>query len=372
MTADAELFPRGFPDCPQERFARAGGAPVIRARFKARAADFRVSETLAWPLDGHGEHVYLRIRKCGIATGEAMQRLARAAGLPLRAVGRAGLKDRQGVCRQWLSLHLPGRGAPDLSAAEDASLRIETMVRNRRKLRPGSHGGNHFRIRLRDVAGDTDALARRLADIAREGVPNYFGEQRFGRGGENVTRAARMLSGRLTVRGRLQRGLLLSAARAWLFNGLLSARVRDGSWRQYRPGDVMNLDGSGSFFVPEQWDEALQRRLEEGDIHPTGPLWGEDDTPARDQAAALETQLPALAPELCRGLAATGMKMQRRSLRLPVQALHYCRPSAQALTIAFSLPPGAYATAVLREFCQYQDEGGQSPDRVASSEEVNE
>lgn len=366
-------LPPGFPDCPYEALAHAGEAPRSEGLFKARPEDFEVTEQLPWRLSGEGEHVYLRVRKTGITTAEAIRRLAGAAGLRDRDIGRAGLKDRQGVCRQWLSLYLPGGGEPDLSAAESDALRIETVQRNHRKLRPGSHAGNHFRVLLRGLRVGEDELGARMRRIGERGVPNYFGEQRFGDGARNVARAGQMFRGEIRPRERFQRGMLISAARAWLFNGLLSARVSEDSWDRYRPGDVMNLAGSGSFFAAPQWDETLARRLAEGDIHPTGPLWGRGESPAGGEAAALEAELAERAPLLCRGLEGTSMKQQRRSLRLPVQALHYARPAPDSLRVEFTLPPGGYATAVLREICRYR--GPAASDRsqsVSCNEEPSE
>lgn len=333
------------------------GRPTVTARFRESPDDFGVEEQLGWEPGGGGEHLFLLIRKRGLTTAEAAQRIAACAGVQARRISHAGLKDRQGICVQWLSVQLPGRGDPDLSAAQGEDLTILRQVRNPRRLRIGSHTGNRFTIVLREVADPDRQWERRLERVARDGVPNYFGEQRFGR--DNPARVVAWFGGEWQPRGRQQRSLLLSTARALLFNRLLSRRVSDGNWNALVPGDVMMLDGTNSHFASARETESdLERRLRSGDIHPSGPLWGRGELPTRADALQLEQQLQVDSPLLCRGLEERGLAMQRRSLRLPVRELE-CRRGEEngVVVLTFTLPGGAYATSVLRELCDYSETG---------------
>ena len=141
---------------------RAHGEPCGQAVLKAVAEDFQVDEVLDIPLSGQGEHLWLWVEKRGLNTEEAAKRLARAAGVPLRTISYAGLKDRQALTRQWFSLHLPGKADPDLSAAESDSLRILQATRHSRKLQRGAHSANGFTLRLTQLAADREALDARL------------------------------------------------------------------------------------------------------------------------------------------------------------------------------------------------------------------
>ncbi len=162
---------------------RAHGAACGEAVLKAVAEDFQVDEVLDIPLSGEGEHLWLWVEKRGLNTEEAARRLGRAAGVQQKNVSYAGLKDRQALTRQWFSLHLPGKADPDLGAAEGADLRILRRTRHSRKLQRGAHAANGFTLRLTGLRAERALLDARLERIAADGVPNYFGLQRFGHGG---------------------------------------------------------------------------------------------------------------------------------------------------------------------------------------------
>lgn len=336
--------------------AWAGGRPAVTARFRESPDDFVVEEQLGWEPGGGGEHLFLLVRKRGLTTAEVARRIAARAGVHDRRVSHAGLKDRQGICIQWLSVQLPGREDPDFSSLEGEDIRILRQVRNGRRLRIGSHAGNRFTIVLRDLTDPERQWASRLERVALDGVPNYFGEQRFGR--DNPSRVVAWFKGEWQPRGRQQRSLLLSTARALLFNRLLSRRVSQGNWNGHVPGDVMMLDGTNSYFASErETEDDLERRLRSGDIHPSGPLWGRGELPVRGDALQLEQQLRVDSPLLCRGLEEQGLAMQRRSLRLPVRELECRHEEEYRVVLTFALPTGAYATSVLRELCYYSEAG---------------
>ncbi len=338
----------------------------MTATFRQVPEDFMVEEVLGWEPDGEGEHLFLRIRKRGVTTAEAVRRIARQAGVPVRQVSHAGLKDRQGVCIQWLSVHLPGQEDPDWTPLCDDELSVLEQCRNSRRLRIGTHAGNRFSIVLRGFRDPDGELERRMRSVRERGVPNYFGEQRFGR--DNVHQLYDWFENGNVPRGRQHRSLLLSSARSLLFNRLLSWRVEQGDWDRLLAGDRMILDGSNSHFpAAAEQPERLAKRLLSGDVHPSGPLWGKGESAVTDAALALEQRLLHCFPVLCRGLEQRGLTMQRRSLRLPVQSLEYRAEEGGRLVLAFVLPTGAYATSVLRELCHYSDEG---PLVVAEQDEV--
>ncbi|HEY5852230.1 MAG TPA: tRNA pseudouridine(13) synthase TruD [Lysobacter sp.] len=333
---------------------RAHGQAVLSANMRTTPEDFLVEELPGFEPSGSGEHLLLTIEKRGMNTAFAARRIAEWAGVGEVAIGYAGLKDRNAVTRQRFSVHLPKRVAPDLAALEtgeggDERLRVLEHTWHARKLSRGALAGNRFVLNLREVTGDRNAIESRLHAIAERGVPNYFGEQRFGRDGDNVANALAMFAGRRVRRE--QRTLLLSAARSELFNRALASRVESGSWDQALDGEVWLLDGSRSVFGPEPLSDELAQRLATFDIHPSGPLWGRGDLRSQDAAAGLE--LAALAGDdalaLRAGLEAEGLKQERRALRLKPADLAWQWLGDDVLQLAFSLPPGTYATVVLAE-----------------------
>lgn len=334
---------------------RAHGAPVLQARIRQSPEDFIVEEIDGFEASGAGEHLLLAIEKRGLNTAFVARRIAQWAGVPESAVGYAGLKDRHALTRQRFTVQLPGREAPPLEtlAFEDTAsgeaLRVLEARRHARKLPRGALAGNRFVLTLRAVDGDREAIDARLQGIDRRGLPNYFGDQRFGHGGGNLGKALAMFSGRRVRRE--ERAMLLSAARSELFNRILARRVDEGSWEQGLEGEVWMLDGSRSVFGPQPLDAELAARLAAFDIHPTAPLWGAGDLRSEGQARAVELAAidDEISQRLCRGLEAAGLRQERRATRLRPQALQWDWPEADVLRLAFGLPPGAYATSVLAE-----------------------
>ena len=262
-------------------------------------------------------------------------------------VGYAGLKDRHAVTRQRFSVRLPKKVAPDVAALNADGLQVLEHHWHDRKLPRGALAGNRFGIVLRDVQGDHAAIESRLAQIASGGIPNYFGEQRFGRDGDNVESARRMFAG-ARVR-REQQGMLLSAARSEIFNAVLAARIADGRWNGALDGEVWMLDGTHSVFGPEPFSEELLARVQALDIHPTGPLWGRGELRSSGAVGEIELAIAASVADLCAGLEKAGLKQERRAQRVRVADLKWEWLEADALRLEFSLPPGAYATSVLAE-----------------------
>lgn len=350
-------------DAPLEELPRAFGAAVLAANIRAMPEDFIVEEVLGFEPSGQGEHLFLVIEKRDANTVWVAQQLARWAGVGEVAIGYAGLKDRHALTRQAFTVHLPGREPPALETLAIEGVRVLAQYRHQRKLPRGALRGNRFTLTLRDVAGDRDAIEQRLAQIAARGVPNAFGEQRFGRDGGNLAAARTMFAGRRVSREK--RSILLSAARSVLFNRILDERIRQDAWDRALPGDVFMLDGSHSVFGPEPLDDVLAARIASLDIHPTAALWGVGEPRTTDAARAIEEAVAANDADLVEGLMRAGLKQERRALRLPVREMEW-RFEDDALVVSFFLPAGSYATAVLDALGSMRDASRAAPTQDAA------
>jgi tRNA pseudouridine13 synthase len=328
------------------------GAPPLRARIRALPEDFFVEEVLGYEPDGNGEHAFLVVEKRGTNTDWLARELAKFAGTAPMNVGYAGMKDRHAVTRQAFTVQLPGKADPDWTAFPHADVTIQSLGRHSRKLKRGALRGNRFVLALREVEGDRAAAEARLVAIAARGVPNYFGEQRFGLGGGNVAQARAMFGGRRVDRDK--RSILLSAARSHIFNGVLAERVSANAWDAPMEGVIWALEGSRSWFGPEPFNDTLAERLGRFDIHPSGPLWGRGETPAADAAGALEREVALRDEDLAKGLADARMDQERRALRLQPRDFAWRWRDDGALEVSFGLPAGAYATTVIRELAVTQ------------------
>lgn len=330
-------------------------ACIHQAVYKSQPEDFQVDEVLGFEPTGEGEHLLLHVEKRGANTRYISGQLAKWAGIADRAVGCCGLKDRHAVTRQWFSLWLPARQMPELPFTCPEATILHTTW-HRRKLPTGAHRSNRFRIVLRQLvpSRDWDDIEQALEHIARCGVPNYFGAQRFGRDGSNVERARAWFTQQLRVR-KPQQGMLLSSARAAIFNRILAQRVAQNTWDTPVPDDIFCLNGSNSIFVPDAGiDSELRQRCAEGDIHPTGALWGQAGKAFPVPHA--EESVAHTLPVLCEGLQTAGVMMARRSLRLMARDIRWvCHRDESCLTLHFELPRGGYATSVLAALGEVQN-----------------
>lgn len=333
----------------------AWGGPPLRGVLRAQPEDFFVDEDLGFTADGAGEHVLVHVEKRGANTDWVARELARLAGVRPDAVSFAGMKDRHAVTRQTFSIHLPGKRDIDWSGISHAEFSVLEALRHSRKLKRGALKGNRFRIVLRETSGDHAGAERILAQIAAHGVPNYFGEQRFGRAAGNVQRALAMFAGRRVQRQ--ERSMLLSAARSHLFNCILAQRVQRGDWNSPLDGDVWMLSGTHSIFGPEPLTDELRERCKRGDIHPTGAMWGAGELRSQQAVAILEQAVAEQHADLARGLCANGLEQERRALVLRPRDLAWQWLSATDLELGFYLSSGAYATVLIREIAQSMSPG---------------
>lgn len=331
---------------------RAFGEPVLSCHIKKTNSDFQVSEQLGFELSGDGEHDYLEIEKDGANTAWVARGLAKFAGIAGSDVGFAGLKDRHAVTTQWFSVRRPAGDKAGWPKLELEGVRVLQEGRHQRKLRRGAHTGNRFRLALRDITETSGDLSERLLKIRDAGVPNYFGEQRFGRGGGNLGMARDHFAGRRLSRG--NRSMALSAARSFLFNQILEDRVRSGDWNMLLTGDCANLDGSGSIFHVTDVDDELRRRSDELDIHPSAALWGAGSLQSSGDIAEREKRVVSRFPELMQGLTNERLEQARRALRLAVRDFSW-EQDGDTLWLQFYLVRGAFATVVLREIATYEN-----------------
>lgn len=328
------------------------GGVAGSGRMRVNAADFRVDEDLGFAPDGDGEHVLVWLRKQGVNTAELAQALAAFAGVSPRAVGVSGRKDRHADTGQWFSVHLPGRSDPDWAAFSCDRWQVGEARRHRRRLRTGTHRGNRFRIVIRDFAGDRERLGERMRQVADHGFPNYFGPQRFGRDGANIQRARELFAGTIRPRKGV-RGLYLSAARSWLFNRVLSTRVAEDTWLTPQIDDALMLAGTHSMFRCQGDEPDLGERIERGDLHVTGPLWGSGNRVAGPRAQERENAWLADEAGLREGLERAGLRADRRALRALASDVDWSVDTdgsgRVALELAFTLASGVFATALLAE-----------------------
>jgi tRNA pseudouridine13 synthase len=331
--------------------------PGTGGALRAEPGDFSVEELPAYEPAGEGDHVFAWIEKTGVTTLAAARALARAVGASERDVGSAGLKDRQAVARQYLSFPPPVR--PDaLLAAQVPGVRVLRATPHRHKLRTGHLRGNRFALIVRGLAMPADeAAARARAILARlaepPGSPNWFGEQRFGAGGDNARAGRALVRGEQRGRGPAprERRLLVSAYQADLFNRYLRRRVGDGLYRRVLTGDLLSLRRGGLFATTDPAQD--QARLESGELAVTGPIYGHkmrapaegSEAAARERALLDEEQLAA-GDFRTLGKLAPGT---RRPLSVPLEEVAVEPIDAQAILVRIALPAGAYATAVMRE-----------------------
>jgi len=330
-------FPRDHPD------------PAGSGYIKQSPEDFIVEETLSFPFSGEGEHTYLKIRKTSQNTMWVVDLLAKHFSTKQRDIGFAGLKDRHAVTTQWFSLLAKFVTPEKIKSFCEEDVEIVDVQRHSGKLRKGAIKHNHFKIVVSKLKADKTTLENRIQAITHTGVPNYFDEQRFGRQRQNLIAANKLFNGELRP-VKAKRRIYLSAARSWLFNLVLAERVRQDCWVSGLEGDVFMLAGSKKYFYEHTLTEDLIRRLQENDIHPTAPLWGEGEIETSSRAKQLELKVLGDWSGWCDQLENARMKQQRRSTRvLPTIHSYEYSSKQEKLVISFDLPAGSYATNLLRE-----------------------
>ena len=321
----------------------------LKAKFKTCNDDFKVDEIMPVVPDRTGEHCWLHIKKNGANTDYVVKQLAQFAGVKPGAVSFAGLKDRNAITTQWFSVHLPGKQDPQWQQIDSNEFEIISSERHSRKLKRGTLSGNQFTICLRQCAGTEEAWNERLQLIANHGVPNYFGQQRFGHDMNNLFRAAELIEKNKMQRLKPpKRSIFLSAMRSWIFNQIVSHRIEHDQYNHAQPGDVFMLADSHACFTEEINDELIDR-LHEKQLHLTAALWGRGESMARAQVVEIERTIAEQYPAFVLSLEKAGMKQERRAMRLLPVNMQWQHRSDNCLVVSFELTKGSYATAVLRE-----------------------
>lgn len=328
------------------------GKPISKADLRTYNSDFQVQEILPFAPTGEGEHHLLHIRKEGLNTNDVATLLSGFAHVHPKEVTYAGQKDKNAIAEQWFGVRIPGKDTPDWVTLNSDQLTILSSSRHNKKLRIGALAGNRFTLTLRNV-DHMDEVIKRLELVNQTGVPNYFGEQRFGHDGKNLIFGRQMLAGR-KVKDRKKRSMYLSAVRSYLFNVSVSARLVEHHLDKL-VGDCVMLAGSKSYFTVEQWDSAMLKRLDEKDIQLSAPMWGRGASLPQGEAADFETKVLAEFEAERDGLEHAGLTQERRTLLSEPQHLSYEKQSDDVIVIKFALPAGCYATSVLREIFDYED-----------------
>ncbi|MDH5675155.1 MAG: tRNA pseudouridine(13) synthase TruD [Myxococcales bacterium] len=319
----------------------------ILGKIREAPEDFRVEEIPAYPAEGEGEHLMVRFEKVGLDTKVAVDRIARALEVDPREASFAGLKDRKAITTQWASFH---RADPERALALTLpEIRILDAQRHRHKLRTGHLQGNRFRIRVRGASAHLETARELLDELVRVGVPNYFGEQRFGHEGRNLERArAWLVEGGRAPRGRFERKLLVSTLQSAAFNAWLSARLSRGEFATAIAGDVMRKEDSGGVFTCDD-AQSDQPRVQNWEISPTGPVFGPKMRAAEGPAADHEREALAVlgGDAVLARLGRLGPGSRRPARIRPLT------PSIEVegddLWLDFGLRKGGYATVLLRE-----------------------
>ncbi len=327
----------------------------IGGLLKQQPGDFEVEEIPAYLPNGAGEHLFLWIEKTGITTEQLTKHLVQTLRIPHRDIGVAALKDRHAVTRQFISV--PAKSAENLAAVETAQVKVLSATLHQNKLRTGHLRGNRFSILLRDTLPNAAEIATQIASrLQQSGVPNYFGEQRFGSEGETSDLGFALLRRDAVPedihpsRRRFLLKLALSAAQSVLFNDLLAARLRAGELNRVLLGDVLQVAASGGVFVCDNV-ETDQHRFDAREVIPTGPMFGPKMKQAAGEIAEREAQVLKdhgltleafqIYPELTSGT-------RRPYVVFPTDL--EVIPEAEGLRFRFSLASGCYATVLLREF----------------------
>lgn len=331
------------------------GWPGIGGTLKQEWDDFLVEEIPAYLPEGTGDYLYLFVEKRGLSGEQLTSHVARFLGIAHQDVGMAGLKDRQAVTRQWISV--PARCESLLPQFDHPQIRVLQTNRHRNKLRTGHLRGNRFEIVIRNVRPEGLSLARSIAaQLQTLGFPNYFGDQRFGRDQETLQTGLELLRGtRLpgSIPGARRKFLLrlsLSAVQSALFNTLLANRLQAGRLHTVAAGDVMQVTASGGPFVVED-REVEQLRFDNRETVLSGPIFGPKMKSAAGASGADEARVLAAAelpPDAFLKFANLTPGTRRPLLIWPTDLQLAVHPDG--LKLECTLPSGSYATILLREF----------------------
>jgi tRNA pseudouridine13 synthase len=344
-----------FADWDLSYWAYLHGKPAGKATFKHIPQDFVVTETLPFELTGEGENLYILIEKVGLNTQQVCQHIAKVFGRRLRDVGYAGLKDKQSVSRQWFSIQANVTQEIDLSVLNTDQIQVIDSQRHGKKLKIGNLKNNRFDIRLRKVS-DFDELSEQLEKVKSLGAPNYFGLQRFGFKGNNLNWANRWAGGE-TLRDKKIKSFALSAIRSFIFNEIVSVRLKNNNYLAPTAHDVFILSGSNSYFQMSESDDKqdIVERLSQRDIAISVPLVGVADKKNPIALQAFEQEIVEKHAQWLALLIEQKVDELRRPVSLFPEAMIW-KQEGDDMLISFELPTGCFATSLLRECVNFREE----------------
>lgn len=327
------------------------GKPTAKGKIKAKPEHFKVIENLGYEFAGSGEHLMVSIRKTGENTSFVANELAKACGVKSKDVSWAGLKDRHAVTEQWLSVHLPTAGFPNLALfqSQHPSIEILAMTRHNKKLRPGDLAGNYFEVTLSEVT-DVEEVLKRLEVVAQQGVPNYFGNQRFGKDGNNLNEARRWGRENVRTRDQNQRSLYLSTARSWIFNRIVSSRIEQNCFYRFVEGDISLVNGEQILVASEKVAE-FNQLLSQDEAQISAALAGDNALPTQSEAQKLEQPFIDEEEDLMKLIRGNRMRHDRRAISLKAQDLTW-QVDGDSITLKFALDAGSFATSIVRELIE--------------------
>jgi len=354
MTTFNSSWPKAYPEI------------AVSGQFRVLDEDFQVTELSNRVLKKEGPHLFLFVEKKGANTHWLARKIANHAHLDLKDVGYAGLKDRHGITRQWFSLPVKEKAA-DLShlfAKDEFTLLSQGYYGV--KLKRGALGGNSFRLVIKNIEGDKQALEQRLELIRQRGVPNYFGPQRFGNNFENLNQAQNMFEFGKRPRNKQKGSMYISAARSYLFNEMLAKRIDLCNWDRPMEGEVFGFAGSLRGFSQENTSEE-NKRWRENKIHPTCALWGKNESLSTSHLQSIEDSVACENKVFSDGLVSKGLKQERRASRMLIPDLFWMWQDGD-LVLRFSLASGYFATSLLRELGDIQEYSREYRPEEASGE----
>ena len=338
----------------------------LRGRIKVEPEDFIVEELPAYLPNGEGEHLYLWIEKRDVSADYLTGQLSRALGISRDAIGMAGQKDRRAVTRQWVSV--PGEVESRLSVLDELAatglVKVLSSARHRNKLRTGHLVGNRFDIRVRTDDLTALEVASQIAErVRQQGVPNRYGDQRFGIGDATLAWGRDLLTGARSPREiephrrRSFLRLALSSVQSDLFNAVIQVRAQRDELRKAIDGDVLQVIASGGCFLTENL-VVDQARIETREVISTGPMFGVKMKSPTGLAHQLEQEILTASGFELRHFEPFSQLMSGARRALVVYPTEVAvRPDPLGVRVVFSLPPGAYATTVLAEFLEEPDTG---------------
>lgn len=337
---------------PTRPVPRGCAAGFLSGRYKVEPEDFVVDEVPAYAASKHGEHVFFRVEKTGLSTLDLLDEVGSALKVHPRSLGVAGLKDARAVSTQWLSAQ--GVHDENVRRLSGERWRVLEVTRHTNKLQMGHLRGNRFAITLRGTRpGDVEIAAKNLAEIERTGVPNYFGEQRFGKRGANLQRGIEILSGGAKklahTMPRRVFGLCIAAVQSEVFNRVVMARL--SGLGTLLPGDLAILHKNHACF-PVADPAKEQARADAFELSPSGPMHGPKMPDPTGEPKQIEDEALAaigIVRDQFRDLPFGFGTGERRPLRMPVAEASAVEAGDAAITVSFTLPRGCFATSVLRE-----------------------